>query len=205
MTPGALLAGLIAAQEPSGPPAPPPPPEPAVAPSVERANVVVPVLHDLALMSVMRAAESYLYPDPFSKPQYFSDHYKEAFTKAPIFDPDKPAFRWDGDSIKINVVGHGLFGSELYVRARQCRLGVLGSLATAAAASTLWEYAFEGNGVRPSAQDLVYTPLAGLVLGELRFVAYRAAGKIVAPAPRHVLQAVMDPLGEVERLAGTPC
>ncbi len=80
-----------------------------------------------------------------------------------------------------------------------------GLLAVAAASSTLWEYAFEGNGVRPSVQDLVYTPLAGMLLGELRYVGYRAAGKIEGPVARHVLQAVLDPLGEVERLASTPC
>jgi hypothetical protein len=198
VTPAVVLAGLIAAREPCGPPPPPAPPPP-------KPVLSVPIVHDLALMTVMRGVESYLWPDPFSRPKYFGDHYKEAFTKPPIFDPDKPAFQWDGDSIRINVVGHGLFGSELYMRARQCHVGALGSLAVAAASSTLWEYVFEGNGVRPSAQDLVYTPLAGMVFGELRYLGYNAAGRIVKRVPRTVLQAILDPLGEVERLAGTPC
>jgi len=89
MTPAVLLAGLIAAQEAQqdrGAPSPPPPAA-VVANLVDRSNVVVPALHNLALMSVMRATESYLWPDPFSKTQYFGARYEEAFTKAPIFDP----------------------------------------------------------------------------------------------------------------------
>lgn len=199
MIPAVVLSGLLAAQA-----------EIAVADTPvmvtkPRANLVVPVLHDLALMSVMRGVESYLWPDPFSRPQHFAARYEEAFTKPPIFDARKPAFQWDGDSIKINVLGHGVFGSELYMRARQCHLGVAGSLAAAAISSTVWEYVFEGNGVRPSAQDLVFTPLAGLVLGELRFLGYQAAAKLARPVTRHVVQAVLDPLGELERVAGAPC
>ena len=184
MTPAAILA-VMALAEPEAHPRSP--------------SVVVPAVHSLALMTVMRGAESYLYPDPFSKPKYFGDHYKEAFTKAPIFDPHKPAFRWDGDSVAINVVGHGLFGSELYLRARQCRWGVLGSFAFAAGTSAVWEYAFEGNGVRPSAQDLIYTPLAGIALGEARYFVYRAARNIP------VVRVIVDPFGEIERAAGTGC
>lgn len=199
MIPAVVLTGLLAAQA-----------EIAVAdtPVVvtkPRANLVVPALHNVALMSVMRGVESYLWPDPFSRPQYFAAHYEEAFTRPPIFDARKPAFRWDGDSITINVLGHGVLGSELYMRARQCHLGVAGSLAAAAISSTVWEYVFEGNGVRPSAQDLVFTPLAGLVLGELRFLGYEAAARIARPVTRHVVQAVLDPLGELERVAGAPC
>lgn len=199
MIPAVVLAGLLAAQ------AELPVKDTPVAAPPARANLAVPALHNFALMSVMRGVESYLWPDPFSRPQHFAAHYEEAFTKPPIFDARKPAFQWDGDSIEINVLGHGAFGSELYMRARQCHLGMAGSLAAAAISSTLWEYAFEGNGVRPSAQDLVFTPLAGLVLGELRYLGYQAASKIARPVTRQVLQAVLDPLGEIERAAGAPC
>jgi hypothetical protein len=181
----ALLVAFTLGTEPAPAPAPPP-------------DVVVPAVHSFALMTLVRGAESYLYPDPFSKPKYFGDHYEEAFTKPPIFDPDKPAFRWDGDPIAINVVGHGLYGSEFYLRARQCRWGPVGSFFFAAATSAVWEYAFEGNGVRPSAQDLVYTPIAGLVLGEARYQLYRWTES-------RVLRAVADPFGEIERAFGTGC
>lgn len=196
MTPAALLALTEAA---------PPPdevialPSPNTTPNKPLTNIEVPALHSLALMTVMRGTESYLWPDPFSKPQYFGAHYKEAFTRPPLFDGSQPFMRWDYDSLLINVGGHALFGSELYLRARQCRFGVLGSVAFAAATSALWEYGFEANGVRPSAQDLVFTPLAGLVLGEARYYVHRAAKNLP------VVRWVVDPFGEIERAAGTGC
>ncbi|MBX3224312.1 MAG: DUF3943 domain-containing protein [Labilithrix sp.] len=168
-------------------------------------DVVVPAVHGLALMTVMRATESVLWPDPFARTQWFGARYEEAFTKPPVFDARQPFMRWDGDPLVINVLGHGLFGSELYLRARQCRLGWGGALAFATATSAVWEYAFEANGVRPSAQDLVYTPLMGLALGEARYLLHRAAGTIESSPTRSVVRAVLDPLGELERAAGAPC
>lgn len=195
MTPAALVValGLVTA-----------PPEPTTSPP-RAPNIVVPAFHGLALMTVMRTTETVLWPDPFARPQHFGEHYQDAFTRVPVFDGSKPFMRWDGDPLFVNVVGHGVFGSELYLRARQCRFGWAGSFAFAAATSALWEYGFEGSGVRPSVQDLVYTPLAGLVLGELRFVVYRAAGGIDSKAGRTVVRALVDPLGELERGLGTEC
>lgn len=168
-------------------------------------NIVVPAVHGFALMTVMRATETVLWPDPFARTRWFGARYEEAFTMPPVFDARQPFMRWDGDPLFINVVGHGLFGSELYLRARQCRLGWGGALAFAAATSAVWEYAFEANGVRPSAQDLVYTPLMGLALGEARYLLHRAAARIASPPARVVVRAVLDPLGELERAAVAPC
>jgi hypothetical protein len=170
-----------------------------------RIEIVVPAVHGLALMTVMRATEAVLWPDPFARPRWFGAHYEEAFTRPPKFDERRSFMRWDGDPLFVNTVLHGLFGSELYLRARQCRLGWGGALAFAAATSAVWEYAFEANGVRPSAQDLVYTPLMGLALGEARYLLHRAAGGMWSPVARGAVRAVLDPLGELERLAGTDC
>jgi len=191
------LADAGAAAEPVGPP-----PEPAVDAAPMFA---VPIVHGLALMSVMRLSESFLYPDPFSRTRYFGAHYEEAFTRPPIFDASRRAFEWDGDPWTINVLGHGLFGSELYLRARACHLPWYGALVFAGVASTLWEYGFEGNGVRPSALDLVYTPLAGMVLGEGRYLVWRSAREVELPALRHVVRAAVDPFGELERAFGAGC
>lgn len=183
-------------------------PSPATATSPAAAappDIVVPALHGLALMTLMRATETVLWPDPFARPQHFGAHYEEAFTKPPILDTRQPFMRWDSDPLFVNVVGHGLFGSELYLRARQCRLGWGGALAFAAATSAVWEYAFEANGVRPSAQDLVYTPLMGLALGEARYALHRAARHLASPVARGVVRAALDPFGELERAAGTDC
>jgi hypothetical protein len=158
-------------------------------------------------MGVMRATEAFLWPQPFadSNESNIAWHYEQAYTRPPVFDSKQSFMRWDGDPLFVNVVGHGLFGSELYLRARQCRLGWAGSLAFAAAASTVWEYAFEANGVRPSAQDLIYTPIAGLVLGEGRYFLYRAAAGLSSKLGRSIVRGVVDPLGEIERAAGTDC
>jgi hypothetical protein len=170
-----------------------------------RADLVVPVLHSLALMTVMRGVETVLWPQPFAEPQYFAGHYEEAYTQPPKFDSSQSFMRWDGDPLFINAVGHGVFGSELYLRARQCRLGWAGSLAFAAGASAVWEYGFEANGVRPSAQDLIYTPLAGFALGEARYAIHRLAGGLGSPAARQIIRAAVDPLGELERAGGSDC
>lgn len=153
----------------------------------------------------MRTTEALLWPEPFARYETFGDHYARTFTEPPVFDDHQPFMRWDGDSLTINVVGHGLFGSELYLRARQCRLGWAGSLLFAGLSSAAWEYAFEGNGVRPSAQDLVYTPLAGLVLGEARYLLHGLARRATSTVVRRLATTAVDPFGELERAAGTDC
>ncbi len=209
MTPAAAigLVALVGTADPSrvSVAAPGASAELPVAMTAARPNVVVPVLHGVTLMTVMRGVETILWPRPFAEPEYFAAHYKEAYTRPPKFDSSQPVMRWDGDPLFINVVGHGLFGSELYLRARQCRLGWGGSLAFAAGASAIWEYAAEANGVRPSAQDLVYTPLMGLALGEARYAIHRVAGGIESRAARQVVRSLVDPLGELERSAGFDC
>lgn len=177
----------------------------AVSDEEPKVNWTPPILHTVALFSVQRIVEAWLWPDPFARVGDFGYHYAEAFTKPPIFDTDKPAFRWDGDSAALNVVGHGMMGSELYMRARTCAFGWAGSLAFAAGASAVWEYAFEGNGVRPSAQDLVYTPLAGMALGEARYFVWSRVRSLNAAPSVRWLKYVFDPLGELERVLGSPC
>ena len=170
-------------------------------------NFAVPILHSTALMLSMRTAEAILYPDPFANfdPGFVGDNLRQAYTRAPKFDPDQPAFQWDGDPWPINVIGHGLFGSELYLRARACYHSPWGALLFAAVGSTVWEYTFEATGVRPSALDLVYTPLVGIGLGELRYQGWRASSQLGDRGWRSVLMTLFDPFGEFERALGTPC
>lgn len=200
---------IAATTEPAGVEAPPSPasPPPIVAPALPPAPVDLspryapPVLHALAQFTIQRAAEAYLYPEPFARtePSFWAARYRDAFTKPPLFDTTQKAFQWDYDPLRINLVGHGLMGMELYHRARMCRLSIPAALAFTASATVVWEYGFEANGVRPSAQDLVYTPLSGLVLGEARFRLYQQVTKLSSAAARSVLSAVIDPFGELER------
>lgn len=179
-----------------------PDPAPASAPTW-----LVPSVHALALMTTMRATEAYLWPEPFADTDRFrlASHYHDAFSKPPLWDSSRSIFEADGDRWQINVIGHGLFGSELYLRARTCRKPAWQALLFTGLASTTWEYGFEANGVRPSALDLAFTPLSGLVLGEARYFAWSRARQLQPGAARTLLSALVDPLGELERAGGTPC
>lgn len=171
------------------------------------ANIAVPTLHALGLMTTMRLTEAYLWPAPFSETNrnVIGLHYQEAYSKPPLWHGDRPLFEADGDRWQINVLGHGLFGSELYLRARSCRFEPWQALLFSGVASATWEYGFEASGVRPSALDLTFTPLAGLVLGEARYQGYRGAQALRPGALRTFLGALLDPLGDLERAAGAPC
>lgn len=171
------------------------------------ARLDVPALHALGLLTSMRLTEAYLWPQPFAELNRFAlaRHYDEAYSKPPLWDRSHPPFEEDGDRWYINVVGHGLFGSELYLRARTCRLQPWQALAFTALSSAAWEYGFEASGVRPSALDLTFTPLAGVLLGEVRFIAWRAARGLHPGPVRSALSGLLDPLGETERALGAPC
>ncbi|WP_433934160.1 DUF3943 domain-containing protein [Sorangium cellulosum] len=182
----------------------PPPRAGAAAPASADPAWAPPIVHSLAVFTVTRGVEAVLWPEPFAdfRLERWAYHYGEAITKPPLFDTSQPAFRWDHDPWPINVIGHALLGSEIYLRARTCRFGAAAAVAFAIAGTHLWEYGYEANGVRPSALDLVYTPLAGALLGELRHVTWRAAGGIESAPARLVVRALVDPFGELERGAG---
>lgn len=176
-------------------------------PPARRFELWVPVAHTSALFLTMRVTEAILWPNPFADPHpaVWFRHYGEAFSKPPLFDASEPAFRWDHDRWTINVLGHALLGSEVYYRPRRCGASPLGALAFAVGATVAWEYAFEGNGVRPSALDLVYTPLSGVVLGEGRYWGWTLARGLQNRAWRSIFSVLFDPLGEIERSFGSAC
>jgi hypothetical protein len=172
-----------------------------------RPSWLVPSLHALGMMTAMRATEAYLWPEPFAETHHFelARHYHAAFTQPPLWDTSRPWFEADGDRWQINVIGHGLFGSELYLRARTCQRPPWQALLFTGLASTAWEYGFEANGVRPSGLDLVLTPASGLLLGEARYFVWSGLQRLRPSALRGVLSALVDPLGDLERALGTPC
>lgn len=165
-----------------------------------------PILHGAGQLALQRVGAMLLWRDAFSLSDGTRDlaFLRDAYTKPPLFEPHKRLFEWDGDRWQINVIGHGLMGSELYLRARTCGQTPLASLAFTAIASATWEYAIEVWNARPSVNDLIWTPLAGMALGELRFVLWSGAGRW-APAPRAIVRAVVDPFGSLERWIGTRC
>ena len=75
---------------------------------------------------------------------------------------------WDKDDWLINYVGHPYQGAAYYVVARHSGFGWKGAFIYSTVLSTfMWEYGFEAFAEKPSAQDLIVTPIAGALLGEL--------------------------------------
>ena len=125
---------------------------------------------------------------------------EESWTHPPEFHFTGNLFTSDNDWWYFNVFAHGLFGSEAYLSSRVWGHGPFVSGMFAVFASFSWEYLVEAWYKRPSAIDLFWTPLSGILLGELRFRAYLAVTRRVsAPALRKSLQILLDPLGSFER------
>lgn len=93
----------------------------------------------------------------WDKPDY-RGQFKHTFTHPPVIDDD----HW-----YINYLGHPYQGAFYYnnLRSQGARVWQAGLYCWAN--SWLWEYLFEGGFEQPSIQDMVVTPVAGVLLGEL--------------------------------------
>ena len=75
---------------------------------------------------------------------------------------------WDKDDWVINYIGHTYQGAAYYVVARHSGFDWKGAFLFSTICSTfMWEYGFESFAEVPSIQDLIVTPIAGSLLGEL--------------------------------------
>ena len=84
--------------------------------------------------------------------------YRNTFTKPPVID---------GDLWYINYLGHPYQGA-CYYNALRCQGATWWQSGLFSIVhSTLWEYVAEGGMEQPSMQDLIVTPIAGSLLGEL--------------------------------------
>lgn len=122
------------------------------------------------------------------------------FQRAPVWSPHtmggggfKGYLQADGDSWVTNVVGHGLQGSEIYLRMRQEGFNPGHAFLAGAIHSTMWEYAIEGWNETPSLWDLVYTPIGGIILGELRYFLLERLDRQASTAVVEVATFVLDP------------
>ena len=73
---------------------------------------------------------------------------------------------WDGDKWWINYILHPYWGGTYYVRARNRGYDERSSLWYSILLSTLYEFGSEALFERPSAQDLIITPLGGYFFGK---------------------------------------
>jgi uncharacterized protein DUF3943 len=110
--------------------------------------------------------------------------------------------KWDPDRWYFNYLGHPYFGAIVYIRARERGVGVWGGLGYATVISGLYEYGIEALFERPSYQDLLVTPVGGLLLGALLFEPMREHIRRKAALLWYdqVALALTDPLGVSNRL-----
>jgi uncharacterized protein DUF3943 len=164
-------------------------------------NWTVPVAHAAGVLMGMRVSLSLLWPrayDPFPL-ERSARQLGAAFRAPPELRRDRSLLESDGDPWAINVVGHGLFGAEIYGRVRQCGGAPWQALAFTAGTSAVWEYGIESWSKRPSAIDLVTTPLIGAAIGEARVSAQRWLHHRPRGFLRTLGEIFVDPLGEAER------
>lgn len=94
---------------------------------------------------------------------------------------------FDTDWHWTNFIGHTYQGSLYYLSARNANLSVFSSFAMSALGSAMWEYFCELND--PSINDLVYTGVGGVFMGEML---YRLALEANAVSP--ILGIFLNPL-----------
>ena len=85
---------------------------------------------------------------------------RTAWTEPPV---------WDRDNFYINYLGHPYQGGFYYNCLRSQGATMWQSGLFLAAQTLLWEYGFEAVKEHPSRQDLITTPLGGMLYGELTY------------------------------------
>lgn len=88
----------------------------------------------------------------------YGNQFKKSFTHAPVVDKDK----W-----YINYIGHPYQGTFYYNSIRSQGAKIWQSSLFCLGSVWIWEYTIEAGFEQPSIQDLVVTPVAGILLGEL--------------------------------------
>lgn len=93
---------------------------------------------------------------------------RRAYTSPPVFDSDG----W-----YLNYLAHPYAGMAYYNAVRSQRATILQSSLFTVGHVLLWEYVLEATMEQPSIQDLIVTPVAGIILGELAHRATMALGR----------------------------
>lgn len=112
--------------------------------------------------------------------------------------------QWDDDKFWINYLAHPYWGAAYYVRARERGYDERASFWYSMAMSAAFEFGAEALFEQPSIQDLVVTPVGGVILGEYfmqvrgRILSAQAAGASLSRGERATL-ALTDPLGAINR------
>jgi hypothetical protein len=87
----------------------------------------------------------------------YGSNFRRAYTSPPVFDKDK----W-----YINYIGHPYQGAYFYNAVRSQDANIWQSSLFTLVHVFVWEYVIEAGLEQPSIQDIIVTPLAGILLGE---------------------------------------
>ena len=110
--------------------------------------------------------------------------FQDAWTKPPVFDKDDTT---------VNYLGHPYFGSLYYLTQRNVGESPLYSFLFSAFTSACFEYFIESWTERPSATDLLVTPILGSILGELIFQATQEMRKDGFTQAEKILVTIINP------------
>lgn len=170
--------------------------------SPSHSDWLTPSLHSGFVLLLSHTLVSSLWSEAFDPTQVSRNwvQFKQSYRMVPVFDLSEDFFEWDGDGWSVNLVGHGLMGSEFYLQHRAAHHSPLTSVIMAFAWSTLWEYGVESWYKPPSGIDLVWTPLGGALIGEGRYQLYRLAQNIENNTLKNIALSVVDPFGQLRRL-----
>ena len=124
-------------------------------------SIAVSSVYDLAIIGVLLLA-----PESISKwenremlkPERIRERYKLAYTTLPIIDHDM---------FITNYIGHPYQGAFYFNQMRSQGATFMQSSLYNLSQSLLWEYVWEAGLEQPSIQDLLVTPIAGTIAGEL--------------------------------------
>jgi hypothetical protein len=142
----------------------------------------------------------YMLPESISG---WDDEQKDQYTLSKWWDNVRNP-QWDSDLHWINYLAHPYWGAAYYVRARERGFDERASFWYSVAMSTAYEFGAEALFEQPSLQDLVVTPVGGIILGEY-FMGLRArVAERYAPGEEmlfrdRALLALTDPIGAINR------
>lgn len=167
----------------------------------EQPRWLLPTLHSAGLTFAIRLGSSALWPKTFDIRQVDrnSSTFANSWSSAPTFDTGERFFEWDHDPWTINIIGHGLMGSEYYLAHRRARHSWWLSLTMTLAWCFVWEYLIESWHKHPSGVDLLWTPVGGMLFGEGRYQVHLLLRRMRPSVGRHVLLYLIDPIGQLER------
>lgn len=164
-------------------------------------RISIPFVRAAVVQTAMYTASASIWPEAYSPflGKENGRQFKESWSSPPEYHFTPNVLASDNDWWYFNLILHGLFGSEMYLAARDWGRSPTGALLFTIFASTAWEYLIESWAKQPSAVDLFYTPAFGVLLGELRYQAVRAAYRMGNKRLGQALRILVDPLGELER------